>query len=111
MFHRTMSLILLAASAVMAQPNTTPPAVVAGIPVNYDETKAGTYTLPDPLLLANGKKVTDAKTWNEKRRPEIVRLFEENEYGKTPGRPAAMHFNVFDAGTPAFYGKAIRRQV
>src|SRR6266581_689220 len=32
-----------------AQP-AAPPAVVAGIPVNYDESKVGTYTLPDPLF-------------------------------------------------------------
>jgi hypothetical protein len=55
--------------------------------------------------------VRDAKTWNEKRRPEIVRLFEENQYGRAPGRPAGMSFEVFDKGTPAFDGKAIRRQV
>jgi hypothetical protein len=85
--------------------------VVAGIPVNYDEAKVGTYTLPDPLLLADGKPVRDAKTWNEKRRAEIVRLFEENQYGRAPGRPAAMSFDVFDKGTPALDGKAIRRQV
>ncbi len=53
----------------------------------------------------------DAKAWNDKRRPEIVRLFEENEYGRAPGRPAAMTFDVFDKGTPAFDGKALRRQV
>src|ERR1700691_1684860 len=40
-----------------------PPSVVAGIPVNYDEAKVGTYTLIDPLVLANGKRVKDAKTW------------------------------------------------
>ena len=62
-------------------------------------------------MLANGKPVRDAKTWNEKRRPEIVRLFEENQFGRAPGRPAAMSFDVFDKGTPAFDGKAIRRQV
>jgi len=73
-----------------------------GIPVNYDEALVGTYTLPDPLLLSNGQPVRDAKTWNEKRRPEIVRLFEENEYGRAPGRPAGMSFDVFDKGTPAF---------
>ena len=37
--------------------------VVAGIPVNYDESKVGTYTLPDPLLMANGRKVKNAKQW------------------------------------------------
>src|SRR5438132_4250542 len=104
MLHRAIFPFLI--SAAFAQQ----PAEVAGIPVNYDESKVGTYTLPDPLLLSNGKKVTDAKTWNEKRRPEIVRLFEENEYGKAPPRPAAMHFNVFETGA-AFEGKAIRRQV
>ena len=79
--------------------------------MNYDEAKVGTYTLPDPLLLADGKPVRDARTWADKRRPEIVRLFEENQYGRSPGRPAGMTFDVFDKGTPAFEGKAIRRQV
>ncbi len=30
---------------------------------NYDESKVGTYTLPDPLVLANGKPVRDRQTW------------------------------------------------
>ncbi len=101
----------LSACAAIGQADKPPAPVVAGIPVNYDEARVGTYTLPDPLLLANGKPVRDAKTWNEKRRPEIVRLFEENQYGRSPGRPAAMSFDVFDKGTPAFDGKATRRQV
>lgn len=88
-----------------------PPTEVAGIPVNYDEAKVGSYTLPNPLVLANGQPVRDARTWIGKRRPEIVRLFEENEYGRSPGRPAGMNFDVFDKGTPAFEGKAIRKQV
>ena len=102
--------ILLAFSA-LAQQASAPPSEVAGIPVNYDEMKVGSYTLPDPLILANGKPVPDAKTWYRKRRPELVRLFEENEYGRAPGRPAGMTFDVFDKGTPALDGKALRRQV
>lgn len=93
------------------QTQTAPPAVVAGIPVNYDEALVGTYTLPDPLVLLNGQRVRDAKTWRQKRRPEIVRLAEENQYGRSPGRPAGMSFDVFDKGTPALNGTAIRRQV
>src|ERR1700690_3233673 len=104
-------IVLLSCVALSAQTEKAPPSEVAGIPVNYDEAKVGTYTLPDPLVLADGKPVRDAKTWTEKRRPEIVRLFEENEYGRAPGRPAVMAFDVFDKGTPAFDGKAIRRQV
>ena len=96
----------------LARAQQKPPASeVAGIPVNYDESKVGTYTLPDPLVLADGKPVRDAKTWTEKRRPEIVRLFEENQYGRSPARPAGLKFDVFDKGTAAFEGKAIRRQV
>ncbi len=93
------------------QAASAPRTEIAGIPVNYDEALVGNYTLPDPLMLANGKPVRDAKTWNEKRRPEIVRLFEENEYGRSPGRPAAMSFEVFDKGTPAMGDKALRKQV
>lgn len=65
---------------------TPPPSEVAGIPVNYDETRTGAYTLPDPLVLANGRPVRNARTWIRQRRPEIVRLFEENQFGRTPAR-------------------------
>jgi hypothetical protein len=88
-----------------------PPKDVAGIPVNYDEALAGSYTLPDPLVLNDGKPVRNANTWYKKRRPEIVHLFEEDQFGRSPGRPAHMSFDVFDRGAPAFDGKAIRRQV
>jgi hypothetical protein len=42
---------------------------------NYDESKVPPYVLPDPLVRLNGKKGKDAKTWQEKRRPEILGLF------------------------------------
>jgi hypothetical protein len=106
------ALALFLAGAALAQPQPPAnPAPIAGIPVNYDESKVGNYTLPDPLTLSNGKPVRDTRTWTGKRRPEIVRLFEENEYGRCPGRPKAMTFDVFDKGTPALDGKALRRQV
>ena len=85
--------------------------MIAGIAVNYDEAKVGSYTLPDPLILANGKPVRDAKTWWKTRRPEIVSLFETQQYGRAPGRPAEESFEVTDKGTSALGGKAIRKQV
>ena len=52
---------------------------------NLDEAKASTYTtLPDPLILKNGQKVKDAKTWWNKRRPEIVEDFDSEIYGRVP---------------------------
>ncbi len=89
----------------------TPPAVVAGVPVNYDEAKVGTYTLPDPLVLKDGTPVKDAKTWVKKRRPEIVSIFETEQYGVAPGRPKDESFEVIEKGTPALNGRAIRRRV
>jgi hypothetical protein len=88
-----------------------PAAVVAGIPANYDEAKVGPYTLPDALTLLNGKPVKDAKIWTDRRRPEIVRLFEETQFGRAPGRPANLRFDVFENGAPAFDGKATRKQI
>ncbi|MDP9051156.1 MAG: acetylxylan esterase [Acidobacteriota bacterium] len=85
--------------------------MVAGIPVNYDEAKVGTYTLANPLKLADGKPVKDANTWWAKRRPEIEQMFATQQYGVMPGRPADESFEVTDKGTPALGGKAIRRQV
>lgn len=98
----------------LAQQKTPPPArpaEVAGIPVNYDEAKVGTYTLPDPLKLDNGKPVTDARTWFKVRRPQIVRMYEEDQYGRAPGKPKDMSFDVTEKDAPAFDGKAMRRQV
>lgn len=86
-------------------------AVVADIPVNYTEANAGSYTLPDALKLNNGQPVKDARMWTEKRRPEIRKLIEDNWYGRSPGRPKEMSFEVVEQGAPAFDGKAVRRQV
>lgn len=97
--------------AVWGQIADSEPAVVAGIPVNYTEAKAGTYTLPDALKLEDGRKVLDAKTWMKKRRPEIRKLIEEYWFGRAPGRPKEMRFEVTERAGTAFEGKAVRRQV
>lgn len=102
---------LLLTSVARAQVADAPDGTNNGIIINYTESKVGTYTLPDPLKLNNGKPVRDAKTWLNKRRPEIVHLFEENQFGRAPKRPKNLSFDVFDKGTPALDGTAIRRQV
>ena len=70
------------AFAASALPGQTVP------PPNYEESKVPQYTLPDPLILNDGQRVTDAATWREKHRPEVLRLFEQYVYGKGPGKPA-----------------------
>ena len=78
---------------------------------NYDEAKVGTYTLPDPLLFANGERVRDAAAWNQRRRPEILRLFETWVYGRAPGRPEKMAFELRSMERRALGGKAVRKEV
>ena len=78
----------------------------------YDEQKVPKYDLPDPLVASDGTKVADAKTWREKRRPEILELFRAQVYGRAPiGRPKNMTFEVFDLDRKALGGTATRKQV
>lgn len=98
---------LLFSTALFAQDKD----VVAGIPVNYDESKTGDYklTLPDPLVMLNGKEVTTAKQWYNKRRPELIKLFEENQYGKWPDKKPKLRYTLQE--DTGFEGTAIRKQV
>jgi len=79
--------------------------------VNYDETKVGPLTLPDPLQMQDGRTVTNAAMWYRLRRPEILRLFQEEVYGKPPPRPSAEQFRVVHEDRNALDGRAIRRDV
>ncbi|HKJ72700.1 MAG TPA: acetylxylan esterase [Alphaproteobacteria bacterium] len=57
----------------------------AAHPANYDEAKANPYpTLPDPLVMKNGEKVTTADQWWKTRRPQIVEAFSRDVYGYVP---------------------------
>ncbi len=80
-------------------------------PTNTDESKVVSYILPDPLVLANGERVRDAKTWIAQRRPEILRLFEQNQHGVTPAGAFKPRYHVVDRDAPAFDGLAQRTQV
>ncbi|WP_342250225.1 hypothetical protein, partial [Sphingomonas sp. OTU376] len=51
--------------------------------VNYDEAKAGTPQLPDMMRLNDGRPVRNSKDWDRRRR-EIVELFDREIYGRVP---------------------------
>ncbi|MBW7892448.1 MAG: acetylxylan esterase [Chitinophagaceae bacterium] len=78
---------------------------------NYDESKVPPYTLPDPLLTPEGKKVVTTAEWEQNQRPYILKLFTENVYGRIPHKSSGMHFSVTEQGTPVMGGKAVRKQV
>ena len=64
---------------------------------NYDEAKANPYpVLPDPLRLKNGKRVSDAKTWWNQRRAEIVEDFDREIYGRVPANLPKVNWEVVE---------------
>ncbi|MGA7713531.1 MAG: hypothetical protein WCA81_16645 [Rhizomicrobium sp.] len=69
----------------------------ASNPVNYDESKVRAYSLPDPLHLDNGAKVTTPKMWWKTRRPELVQLFDREVYGRVPARTPKVHWEILGA--------------
>jgi len=77
----------------------------------YDESLVPPYTLPDPLVGLDGTPVTDADAWRKRRRPEILRLFAEQVYGRTPAQAVSMRATVTDNTPDALGGLAIRQQV
>jgi len=79
--------------------------------VNYDEARVPDHTLPDPLMLRDGTKVTDAATWWKHGRPEILKLFQEHVYGKVPGKLRGTTFEVVSADPESLGGKAERKEV
>src|SRR5262245_5182386 len=78
---------------------------------NEDESRVRPYTLPDPLKMQDGRVVRTPADWRDHRRPEIVRLYEETVYGRSPGRPPGLAFAVQETDPRALGGLATRRQV
>jgi hypothetical protein len=61
---------------------------------NFDESKVTPYSLPDPLVLNDGKRVKNAKVWWIKRRPEIVEAFDREIYGRVPANAPKVNWEV-----------------
>lgn len=78
---------------------------------NYDEAKVPGYVLPDPLRMQNGERVVDVKAWQEKRRPEVLHLFETQVYGRSPGAPPRLSLETLSVDPRALEGKATRTQI
>ncbi len=80
----------------------SPPPPVAELPAD----------LPNPLVFPNGKAVTSSQEWQQKRRAEILHLFETQVYGRAPVvRLDQLAFHT-DSVTPGLmHGAAIRHHV
>jgi hypothetical protein len=82
----------------------------AGQPAsNFDESRVAAYTLPDPLLAAGGAVRTKA-AWAP-RRAELLELFRQNVYGRSPGRPERLRFDLVGEDRGALGGAATLQRV
>jgi hypothetical protein len=107
-----VALLLLAfvsAAPAQAQRPSTTSGFFAG--ANYDEAKVAPYTLPDPLVCFDGTPVTSTAIWNAKRRPEILRTFETQVYGRAPAVNQRPRFEIISTDPTALGGTATRKQV
>ena len=78
---------------------------------NYDEAKVPAYTLPDPLNSLAGKKISNKKEWEKTRKPEILRLFEDNIYGQLPKDYDKITFTTIHEDSNSMNGKAHLKEV
>jgi len=79
--------------------------------VLYDEAKVPKYSLPDMFALRSGERVRDAKNWGNRRRPEILALYETEVFGRSPAKSAKLDYEVTTVEKGVLGGKADRKIV
>lgn len=81
--------------------------------VNYDEAKIPHYVLPPLLVTADGKPVKTAEAWRNTRRPEVLSLFSNLVYGRTPtpASPIETTYEVLEEDSEFMEGKATRKDI
>lgn len=78
---------------------------------NFDESKVSAYTLPDVLRTSKNKSVKDSREWENIRRPEVLKLFEDNIYGQMPKSFDNIRYSIAKEDTNAMNGKAHLKEV
>ena len=77
----------------------------------YDEARVPAFVLPDPLVMTSGERVRDAKTWTDRRRPEILEMYRAEVFGRVPAGAPKPTFRVDSTDRQALNGRAIRKLV
>jgi hypothetical protein len=75
--------------------------------VNYDESKANLFPLPDPLVAKDGKRITTLRDWERSRRPEVLRLVTEELYGAVPDDVPGITWRVDEQSRDTVEGIAV----
>jgi len=78
---------------------------------NYEESKVGEYQLPKLLVTESGQTLSTTNQWENIRRPEILKLFEDHVFGQVPKDFDDIRFKVKNKDKKAMNGKATLKEV
>src|SRR5215467_12711434 len=98
--HQRM-LELMGITSLRSGPSSDPKAPNAA---NTDESKVPPYSLPDPLVLKNGQRVTFPEMWWKQRRPDIVEGFDREIYGRVPANTPKVDWKIINSTNETLYG-------
>lgn len=100
---RSSVLVILLCIAALAQAYASGP-----VGDHFPEPSAlpSQATMPDPLTMFSGKRVSSRTDWIEKRRPELAALFQHYMYGALPPKPAHVHARVLGQYSDFLEGRA-----
>ena len=79
--------------------------------LSYDLDKIPEYTLPNPLILSNGKKITSLDEWKEIHRQELINLFSHNLYGFIPGKLKDLKISYQSINTKFLNSLATKKEI
>jgi hypothetical protein len=92
----------------MAQPEAVARASKQQPGFNYDEQRVPAYTLPN--VLGSKSTVRTPDEWRT-RRSELLALFRDTVYGRSPGKPDHLEFTTLEENPGAMEGQATLRRV
>ena len=96
---RTTSFLFLCVSALLLESK------------GYSVRSTRATAWPDPLVLQSGAAAHNRHDFEQRRRPEILRLFEENVYGRTPPTTLPVRILRTEVDAHALQGLARRTQI
>ena len=86
-------------------------AASAGVASAQSRVPGTDISIPDVFRSDHGGEISSRRAWYHTRRPELLRWFTTEVYGRSPRKPRDLRFRVFDEDPRALGGLATRKQV
>jgi hypothetical protein len=69
------------------------------------------YRIPDILLNGENNLISDLHTWSSIRRSELLQIFRQHMFGKSPFHLIKTNYSIFSEDENALNGRAYRKEV